>query len=405
MRRFTRREARIEKKAAMARPEDVRIPIVENEPPYNRYYIGISRIYHLFQYIFLAVALLFALTCIVADPEIISYRNFLMCVRDINMTLPQTERYSTLTYTTKTPAQIRSYKGGIVVPGEDTLFVFSATGKRTLSADHGFWAPTCVSSDSGILLYDFGTTSFSVYNGYTRLYRGEAKSPVYAADISDSGRYALVQKNDSGQFFVTVYEDDHKELATLRTVKYVTSALLDGDGDELVVLSFSVIGGEIVCEVGKYNCNNEELVFSYTEKGSTPLSAALSKDGKLCVLTDKGAMFLDNDGALIGKVTVDSVEAFDANDSFVAIYGDGEALIASFDGEVLRREMIDIHVRSVALAEGRLFLLGRNTLTAFDADGGEIRRTDIKGDYDILLAPSKNHPVLCGMTTAALAEW
>lgn len=389
----------------MARPEEVCIPIIDNEPPYNRYYIGISRIYHLFQYIFLAVALLFSLTCIIADPEIISYRNFLMCVKDINMTLPQTERYSTLTYATKTPEQIHSYKGGIAVPGEDTLFVFSATGKRTLSADHGFLDPVCETSDAGILLYDFGTTSFAVYNGYTRLYRGEAEYPIYGADISRSGRYSLIQKSESGRFFVTVYEDDNSEKATFQTDRYVTACLLNGEGDELAVLSLAVSGGESICDMRKYNCDNGELIFSYTEKGQTPVGGALSDSGELCVITDKKAMFLRNDGAMSGSVVLNGVAAYDANDSFVAIYSGREALMASFDGEIVRREMIDVSVRSVALANGRMFLLGKNVLIAFDAEGGEVRQKETSGDYDTVLAPSEKYPILCGMNTAALAEW
>ncbi len=404
MRRFTFKEARAEKKA-MARPEEVRIPIIENEPPYNRYYIGISRIYHLFQYIFLAVALLFATTCIIADPEIISYRNFLMCVKDINMSLPKTERYSTLTYATKKPDRIRSYKGGIAVPGEDTLFVFSATGKRTLSSDHGFIDPVCETSDAGILLYDFGTTSFAVYNGYTRLYRGEAKCPIYGADISESGRYSLIQKSESGRFFVTVYEEDHTERATFQTDRYVIVCLLNGKGDELAVLSLAVSGGESVCDIKKYNCDSGELIFSYTEQKQTPLGAAFFEDGTLCVITDKKAVFLDKNGDTLGKVALDGVAAFDSDDSLVAIYCGREVVLVSFDGEVVRRERVDVSIRSLALADGRVFLLGKNALIAFDAEGGEVTQKEMSGDYDTVLAPSAKYPILCGMNTAALAEW
>ena len=348
---------------------------------------------------------MFSVTCIIADPEIISYRNFLMCVKDINMTLPQTERYSTLTYATRYPERICLYKGGIAVPGDDTLFVFSATGKRTLSADHGFIDPVCEASDAGILLYDFGTTSFAVYNGYTRLYRGEAKHPIYAANISESGGYSLIQKSESGRFFVTVYGEDHTERATFQTDRYVLLSLLDDEGGELAVISLAISGGETVCDVRKYNCDSGELIFSYGEQKQVPLGAAFADDGRLCFITDKRAVFLDRSGDTLGKIEFSGAAAFASDGSHVAIYNGSEILVSSFDGETIRKEKVDGTVRSLALANGRVFLLGKGVLTAFDADGGDVAKKEISGDYDTVLAPSEKYPVLCGMNTAALAEW
>ena len=203
--KITKRAVKANEKQMLATAEDVNIQIEDNYTYVNEYYLGISNLFRLFEYILIICTLLFAVGCVMAHPEIVSYNNFLMFVKDFNTSTIDTAYYTEIVYDTDRTEEISLYRGGVVVPGSDSVFVFTATGRLAYTDKHSFADPRLEVSDSVSLLYDFSSTSYSLYNSYMRVYRGESEHPIYACSLSDSGRYAFVLKKSDGKFGVAVY--------------------------------------------------------------------------------------------------------------------------------------------------------------------------------------------------------
>jgi len=402
--RFTKKDLKKQKKSMLANPEDIKIPIDDGYVYENEYYLGISRIFRLFEYIFIMASILFAVGCVAAHPEIMSYNNFLMFVKDFNMSAVDTRRYTELLYDTDYTDEISLYKDGAAVPGSDSVFMFTATGRLAYTSQHSFDSPRLEASDSVALLYDFSSDSYALYNSYMRVYKGKSEAPIYGCSVSDSGAYAFIVRKSDGKFGVHVYSESNVRICSFESERYIISVSLNDSGDKISVLSLGVSDGERYTLLKVYSCTDGALLAERTLSGETPLFCGFLDGDSIAVLTDSSALFLDHSFANDVRVALSDISGMEiCGDKLYAVC-ERRVLVFSGNGECIYDRTFDNLVRSVTVFDNTVFVLFPDSVLAYDIASKESCETPVKESFLKILATSDKHVILCGVSGASLVE-
>ncbi len=403
--KFKKKDLKKEQENLPVDPNNVNIPIDDDIIYENGYYNGVSRIFHLFEYIFIVAALLFAITCVASDPEIISYDNFLMFTENVNTSMLERGSYTELVYDTDLAKSISLYRGGVFVPGNDSVFVFSATGRRSYTHVHGFKQPRLETSDSVAILYDFASNRYTVYNSYTKLYDGENGAPIYACAVSDSGAYALVEKQLNGKYGVSVYSKNNVNVCSFISERYVVSVGLDSAGDRLAVLSLGVLDGERYFDLKVYDCNNGEILLNEKKNGEYPKKCLFSNNGELCVVSDKQIYFYSPEHKRLGTALADDVSVIETDKNGLLVATGKNVYVYAYNGTLLYSGTFNTSVVSSAVSEDSVYVLLGSSVHRINVESGKIESKDIEDRYVKVLASSGRHIVLCGVSGASLVEF
>jgi len=402
--KFTKKDLKKQKRGMLASPDDVKIPIDDNYVYENEYYLGISRFFRLFEYIFIVSTLLFAVGCVMAHPEIISYNNFVMFVKDFNTSAVETKRYTELLYDTDYTDEISLYREGAVVPGSDSVFVFTATGRLAYTAKHSFASPRLETGESSALLYDFSSDSYSIYNSYTEVYKGKSEHPIYSCTLSDSGRYAFTVRKSDGRFGVQLYSESNSRIAAFESDKYVIGASLDASGERLAVISLGVSEGERYTSFKVYNCNSGEALAEYTYKGVQPVTCSFLKNGGAYLLTDANIIFFEPSLSELKSTPVQSVSSVESDGARVALVCGKSVCLFSENGETVLSTRFSSSPRSVAILGDSLFVLAEGSVFRADLASSLITEKEVGTRYMKILATSDRHVILCGVSGASLVN-
>lgn len=405
IKKFTKKEFKLQKKRMLARPEEVRIPIDDSTEYLNGYYLAVSRFFRLFEYIFIISALLFSIGFVAMHPEIMSYNNFLMFVKDIDMSHIEGEKYTELLYDTDYTDEIELYREGAVVTGSDNLFVFTATGRLAYTAMHSFAEPRLETSDSVALLYDFSSDTYNIYNSYTEIYKGKSEYPIYACTLSDSGRYAFVVKKTDGKYGVTVYSEENKHICSFESDKYIIASALDISGERLSVASLGVSEGVRYTEVKIYDCNSGTELMHERFNEAHPVSCGFFDDGAFFLITDKSVNFFGNDCSHLSSISHDSPQSFCVDLNSLLISYKNCVRVLSSGGSETFTAAFPTDVASCSLSDGALFVLSNGSVIRTDIESGENSSVVVGADVKKILSTSDKYVIACGVSKASLIEF
>ena len=403
--KITKKDLKKQKKAMLATAEDVKIPIDDNYVYENEYYLGISRFFRLFEYILIICTLLFAVGCVMSHPEIMSYNNFLTFVKDFNMSTVDAKHYTELIYDTDNTDGISLYKSGAVVPGSDSIFVFTATGRLAYTDTHSFSEPRLETGSSVSLLYDFSSSSYSIYNSYTRVYKGESEHPIYFCALSDSGRYAFIVKKNDGKFGVSVYSQDNVRICSFESDKYIISASLDSPGERIAISSFGVASGERYAELKIYDCGTGEMLLQKKIEHAQPIRCGFFDDGGAFVITDKKTVFFDPSLAECAVKNAEDISSVHADGRSIIINSKNNITVFDSDGDILIEKAFAERVVSFTSFEDTLFVLCSEKVYKIGLTSGAEEKIQIEKDYRRILATSDKHVILCGVSRASLVDF
>ncbi len=400
--RHFRKKDEHETRGGIARPEDVRIPIEESDLPVNRYYYNVSRIYHLAEYIFIVAALLFGITSVAANPEIISYRNFLMLVNDINASELDYNEYSTLTYSSDLSESAVFFEGGIAVPEEDSIFVFTETGRLSYVKGHEFSNPVLVGNGKNALLYDFGTTNYKIYNAYTELFSGRTDLPIYGADINREGKYTFVERGDDGSFRTELYDSEFSKIGHSETRQIVLFAS-PGEGNTVCTLSAESNIGSLSVKLTVTDFSENGQRKEQRLEDVSPL-ALTYENGRFAALFSDRLILTDKEGSSV-TLKIETPRVFDMNDAGILIGSEEAISLYGYGGEEIFREEYSGEIYSAALCKDAVFILGDGKITRFDTKEGESDIKLFRSEYEKILASSKNHIVAFTKSGADLINY
>ncbi len=209
------------------------------------------------------------------------------------------DTYVDLTYQTSTRHDFSVYRGDIAVSGAVGLQIKSTTNRDIFSADLYYFYPVSCTGAKQILVYDLGSTGFSVHNTFSTLYSGTTDYAITAADMSDSGTFALVTGSAQYRSEVTVYDSDFEVICSVKKDKTVVDISLSPDGSHLLVLSCGTADSEFYSEIMICNTKSGETEYTETLNGQFAATADYRADGTFTIFTDASVLFYGADFGLI----------------------------------------------------------------------------------------------------------
>ncbi len=378
---------------------------------FNDYYENISAKLGILQVVLYLGLFAFVVLSFFRNTELITYQNFYYFFKDINASasVPDIFDENSVTYPTAEEQSFTLYRGGLAVAGENSLTLFTATGRQVLSETIDYRDPVAVGSGKYLLVYDLGGRRYSVYNSYARLYAGESEYPITGAAVSESGMYALISSSESHTSAVSLYNDRFSLINRYHKNGYVMDVSINPKGNLVAVLSSTVSGASfqtsvMLCEPGRDQAKADLVVHS-----SMGLECSFTSSSVLSVLCTEGILFVNSSG----KIT--ELTDFEGKDIITAeLSSEGASLLLSpkssfekkllivFDknGKMLYNDLTDVSASQISRAKDSLYLLCRDEVLCIDLRTDEKKSISAETDRKMILAVDGRRVLLCSAQKA-----
>lgn len=313
--------------------------------PQNEYYESVSEKFGLVQVVLYLSLLAFVVLSFLQNTNLITYQNLYHFIKDLNASAETVDVWNTdqVSYPTDEKQSFTLYRHGLAVAGNQSVTIFTPTGRQTVSETVSYRNPVAVGHGKYLLVYDLGGTAYSLYNAYTQIHTGTTERPISGGAISDSGMYALISSSAEYTSVVSLYSSNFALLNVYSKNGYVMDVSIDPNGRQIALLTSVMSGGEfhtelmlcearasvakavvnvadslalscqftsgnvinILCSGGFYSFGADgQAIFAYDFEGDTVACFSESSDGTAICLKTLGAsekkhiLLFDRQGAL-----------------------------------------------------------------------------------------------------------
>ncbi len=280
---------------ASPRANGVKLDFTEQTPKINRYYMGISKKYRAAKVISVVLLACFLLFMLVFYRDSITYENLVYLARDLDTDITAGAlTYNNLSYDESYEADFEIFRNRIAVAKTTGFTLYSRAGGVDLSYDCTVAEPMLCTSEQYALMYDAGGLEYSLYTAIGQVHSDKTSYEIEDACISDSGTYAVLTRNNSSRFLVTVYSEDFKELGWYHKDKLVMDMSIDREGEHLAMVSSDIESSGISTQVSMGKIGTKDMV-SLEYAGMMPIACEYTESGKLFVLCDSALLVFDNE--------------------------------------------------------------------------------------------------------------
>ncbi len=266
----------------------------------NKYYIAVSRRYKLARLSALALFLLYVLFMLATRSEDLTVANFQYLMRDINLSSEGGEAFSGVSYSAEPIQRFAFYRDELAYVTGRGVSLYAPTGSVGLAAELSYENPAVVVTEQYMMIYDIGGESFSVYNSFSELCRGETEFPIVAGDISKTGSLVFVAQGREYRSTVYLYNKDFELQTKYSKSDYVSDAAISADGKRLAMTSFGAVSGEFYTDLYIYEPGTDDPLSVKRFPGEYPLLIEDMGDG-FCMMTTENVYCLDANGAEFGR--------------------------------------------------------------------------------------------------------
>ena len=277
------------------RANGVKLDFKKEEPEVNRYYMAVSKRYRSARYLAVVLLVIYLLVMLIFYRENITYANFVYLARDLDSdTQLNIGEYSDITYERSFDSDYALFRSRIAVASPTGFALYSSTGSKDLESRDVLSDPRLETSEKYAVMYSAGERDYSVFTSIARVFHGECEFEIEDCAVSDTGRYALLTRNDEARFLVTVYNDSFKTLAEYYEDKFVLDVALDSEGENIAIASQNITGSDILGEISLGKVGTKEST-TLSFEGMMPIYVSYADDGKLVVLFDQGIKIFDGE--------------------------------------------------------------------------------------------------------------
>ena len=271
----------------------------------NLYYEKISAALGILQVVIYLALFSFVVLSFLKNTSLITYQNFYYFFKDLNASAEAVDVFASdsVSYPTAEEQSFALYRNGLAVAGNQSVTVFTATGRQTVSQSIHYKNPIAVGAGKYLLVYELGGTQYSVYNSYTQLHMGTSDFPILGATVSDSGSFALISRSESANCTVSFYSDQFKLLRRYHRSGFVMGASLDEQGEHLAMLISTASDGRFVTrlELCDVRDGDEDSMKTVEISDSLALSCHFMNNG-VGVLCENGFTFVASDGREVAEI-------------------------------------------------------------------------------------------------------
>ena len=275
---------------------------IESDKPRNEYYENISVRFGIAQVVLYLLLFSFVILSMLANTELITYRNFYDFFKDLGATADAVDIFETdsLTYPTDEAQSFGLYRKGLAVAGNTSVTVFSATGRQILSVPISYRNPTVASAGKYFLVYEAGGTRYSLYNSDVQIHSATTEYPIMGVTISDSGKYALISSSKSHNSVVYLYSSKFNCTAYYNFKEYVMDVALTSKGTHIGILYTAARDGGFATRMKIAEVGAKSALADVAVSSSMGLSCTFTDGGRLAVVCSDRALFYTMDGKQTG---------------------------------------------------------------------------------------------------------
>jgi hypothetical protein len=254
--------------------------------------------------------------------------------------------------------------------------------------------PRAVTSDKYLVVYDFGTTSFAVTNGYSVLFEGETDFPILDAAVADTGHFALITSSQEHLSQVVLYDANFNLVQRIsRNSAAVTDVCISSNGKYVAFCALTSDGGASQSVVELYRIGGREPTF-VAHVAETALSISFTDARHLMLVTPSAGYAFDLSGA---QKRIDfggnALLSYDVNRNGCVflldtdpVHEKSRVILCDKRGDVLHETDFEKSFYAAALGKDRAYLLGAEELWRIPVEGGGVDKIAVQpGAQGILL--------------------
>lgn len=384
---------------------------VKADLPVNAYYEAVSERYGIAQVILYSVLLAFVVLSFLGNTGMITYQNLYYFVKDLNASAETVDVFKTdsISYPTGTSQSFTLYRKGLAVAGNNSVTVFTAGGRQTVSKSILYQNPTAVGSGKYLLVYDLGGNEYSLYNSYTCIHSGKTEAPIRSVSMSDSGMYAIVTQTERNPSVVELFNSDFELINRYPYHGYVSEVAIHPKGSYLAVPVSEHQNGALETWVRIYRPGEGELFAEARLGNSLGYRCSFTDGGLVAVFCGDGIYYTSVRGKIEAQSLFegDQPVAFDMNREGCAIVlkknkNSFKKYVILFDksGNMLYNSTVDETVEAVVLCDGVAFLKTSNAILRANPSNQELSRLPCVTEQRTLLALDRDRVLLCSAKQA-----
>jgi len=376
--------------------------------------IYLAKVSYRFAYIKRVLSLLLVLVAIAfVLSGNISYEKIYYLTKDIKLSSDFVNSiHDTITYNVGNSQSFAAYRSGIAVASRERLSIFSAGGRELYSANLSYGNPTLSASDRYVLLYDVGGKQLSLYNSFSKLSEKILDYPIYGADISDNGNFAVITKSEDYDSVVKVYQQNGKSYDYNFSRGRISSVSLSENGLKLAVLMLHSDSDELYTEIrvytlGKSNYESARLSFS-----GVPYEVRFLQNGSLIAVGERGVNTFNSNLTLTGEYLTDSeIYSYAFGKDNIAIVTPSnttkktEIALLNKRGRVEKRLELDERVIDVEMSGDYLFIQKLDGFERYNTSFGISEHVEIMGNDFYMIVSDKNTLIVCNSSYAKFIEF
>lgn len=192
--------------------------------------------------------------------------------------------------------------GNLAILNSSKLTVLNTHGGLEREISHQMMNPRAVFGGDRTLLYDFSGKTWQLYSGERLLESKTLDSPIYAADMVDTGSFVIASGSSQDLSVVTGYTRERSVCFQWRSSnKLVTNLVMDDTGKEIAFTTVSAQDGMLVTNLYVYRFDREEPVAELEFLDEITLSLQYRYNGSLTLLTDRCLSVIGGNGKITGQ--------------------------------------------------------------------------------------------------------
>ncbi len=374
----------------------------------SAYYFRIAKRMRLWMAVLIGVMAIFIVVMFSTNREEITVENLQYFLRYIDTR--QAEKSATtdaIVYNdTESIVRFGVYKNGLVVVGHDRVQIYDLTGEAILDINQSNAAPQLVASDTYMLIYNIGGTTFQVYNSLSKEYEESLSYPISCAAVGDSGAFLVATRAMEYRSVVTVYNKKFEQVYRWYTPdKLVMDAdFRDGDREFLIAAIGTTKDGVVYSEIILCETDKEEKKAQFRIQDEIIYRARYTDDAGYILIGGKAIYYYNAAGELVNTVsyagfTPDTVDTngelayFSLNKNIVG--SNYEVTVTNDVGDILYCGNVNGEITKALLHKNALYLLFDRSVLRISLETGSQIEKEITANCITLESLDSETLMLC----------
>lgn len=372
------------------------------------YFASISAFYKVIERILWVLLILFVVFSLLTNYREITFNNFFYLLKDFSSAIDsETSNYQVLSYDSDERQKFALFRGGIVSASPSSVSVFTTSGRRSLRNNNDYYSPNLIACDKYVLVYDSASSSFSVYNSFSKVYNEKLEDPITDAAFAEDGSFAVATRQADVKTHIYLYGKNIKLRGDISSSDYVFDMALSTSENRLATIAYGVgegVGETIITVYDIENKNSAKKLTPHTFEGEFPLSCSYLESGELAVVTNSSIRIFDKNlkEVKVQKFYEANITAFNVSQNgAVAVVSSGSVKTAyafNSKGELVYDKNIGENVRKADIVGDYLFLQTASGVIRIDTDNKT--RQFLSSSEGSMLVYSEDTAIVCGEAKA-----